>query len=102
LAAGPELEALQKREIARRELVTPKADLAYERLTDLFAERAADSVRFGAKSANLGEVAAARIPDVTVPAGFSIPFSFHSRFLAATGIEAEIYDMLDDQRFNHD
>ncbi len=102
LADSAELVEVQRREIQRSQQVTPTADLTYERLTSLSAQRAADSVRFGAKSANLGEVIAARIPGMSVPAGFTIPFSWYDKFIRERGIENDIYDMLDDQRFNHD
>lgn len=102
LATPEELVATQRRNIAIREQRTPKADLAYSELTSLRQQRAKDSLRFGAKSANLGHVMALGIPDVTVPDGFTIPFSYYARFASATGIEDEIYDMLDDERFNHD
>lgn len=102
LADPKELVEVQRREIAHSALVTPTADLEYDRLTDLSAQRARDSVRLGAKSANLGEAMAAKIDDMTVPGGFTVPFSFYERFVKATGLEEEIYAMLDDQRFNHD
>lgn len=102
LADPKELADVQRRAIEHTQLVTPKADLAFDRLTGLGRQRAADSVRFGAKSANLGEVVAARVADVTVPDGFSIPFGYYDRFIRATGIEAQIFEMLDDERFNHD
>jgi hypothetical protein len=102
LADPKELAEVERREIAHTSLVTPPADLDWDRLAGLAEQRAKDSVRFGAKSANLGEAMAARVPGVTIPDGFAIPFSFYDRFVKATGIENEVYDMLDDQRFNHD
>jgi len=45
---------------------------------------------------------AARVDGVVVPGGFVIPFSFYDTFVKANEIESEIFDMLDDQRFNHD
>jgi phosphoenolpyruvate synthase/pyruvate phosphate dikinase len=102
MANPKEIVEVERRDIARTALVTPKADLAFDRLVGLSELRAADSVRVGAKAANLGEATSARIPGMTVPDGFAIPFAFYDRFVKATGIETEIFDMLDDQRFNHD
>ena len=102
LADTSELVQVQRQEILHSQLVTPTADLTYDRLTSLSAQRATDVARFGAKSANLGEVMAARVPGMYVPAGFTVPFSWYDRFIRESGIENEIYDMLDDQRFNHD
>lgn len=102
IADPKELVEVQRRDIERSSLVTPKADVAWTRLSSLGEQRATDSIRFGAKSANLGEAMSARIPGVLIPDGFAIPFSFYDRFVKATGLESEIFDMLDDQRFNHD
>jgi hypothetical protein len=102
LADPKELAETQRRAIEHAQVVTPKADLAYDRLAPLGRQRAGDSVRFGAKSANLGEAMAARVPGATVPDGFAVPFAFYDRFVKATGIEAEVFEMLDDERFNHD
>lgn len=102
LADSKEIVEAERREILHSELVTPKADLSFAALTPLGVQRAADSVRFGAKSANLGEIVAARLPGFEVPDGYTIPFSWYARFIRETGIEAEIFDMLDNERFNHD
>lgn len=102
VARAEELVELQKRTILESEARTPKADLAFLTTSPLKDQRAGDSIRFGAKSANLGELINARIPGIVIPSGFSIPFSFYDRFAKATGIENEVFDMLDDQRFNHD
>jgi hypothetical protein len=102
LADAKELVDVQRRDIEHTTLVTPKADLAWDRLTSLDEQRARDASRFGAKSANLGEAMAARVPGATVPTGFGIPFSYYDRFVKETGIEPAIFDMLDEQRFNHD
>lgn len=102
LADAKELVDVQRRDIEHTALVTPKADLAETRLVGLADQRASDAIRFGAKSANLGEAMAARVAGMTVPDGFAIPFSFYDRFAKSTGLETEIFDVLDEQRFNHD
>lgn len=102
LADAGEIVAAAKREYAHTELITPRADLVFDRLTPLADQHAADSVRFGAKSANLGEVARSRLPGFEVPAGFTVPFSWYARFVRESGIEVEVFEMLDDERFNHD
>ena len=102
LADAGEIVAASRREIAHSELITPPADLEFDRLTPLSAQRAADSIRFGAKSANLGEIARSRLAGFTVPEGFSVPFAWYARFVRESGLEVEIFAMLDDERFNHD
>ncbi|MEJ7713962.1 MAG: hypothetical protein WKF84_29975 [Pyrinomonadaceae bacterium] len=47
-----------------------------KQLADLRAQRAVDVVAYGAKSANLGEVMAARLPGILVPGGFTIPLFY--------------------------
>lgn len=95
-----------RRLAARSDLLTPEADLEFKRLTPLANQRRGDAKRFGAKSANLGEVLHAsrigRLNTITVPAGFSIPFSSYTKFLEANGLDRRILEMLGEDRFNHD
>jgi hypothetical protein len=102
IASQTELQEVQRRDIERRQLVTPKADLEATALASLSELRASDAIRYGAKAANLGELVAARVPGIVVPNGFAVPFSYYAKFAKATEIEGAVFDMLDDQRFNHD
>ena len=75
-------------------------------MSELSHQRKGDAKRFGAKAANLGEVAHAvregKVQGITVPRGFSIPFIYYVRCIAANGLEKTIVDMLGNHRFNHD
>lgn len=95
------VESERERELSR-EMRLPRADLRRRALTDLHRQRARDVVCFGAKSANLGEVAQARIPDVVVPPGFTIPFAHYKAFADRHGIEARVLALLNDDQFHHD
>lgn len=86
----------------RADLVTPRADLKYDRLTDLKNQRARDSVRFGAKSANLGEIINSKRATVTVPQGFTIPFYFYQEFIRLNDLEERIASAVEEDRFVHD
>jgi rifampicin phosphotransferase len=90
----------------RSDLLTPPADLEYTRLAELREQRRRDSLRFGAKAANLGEVAFAarvgKVRGVVVPPGFSVPFFYYEQFLRENKLDAEISEMLGNDRFNHD
>ncbi|HXG64933.1 MAG TPA: PEP/pyruvate-binding domain-containing protein [Blastocatellia bacterium] len=86
----------------RADLITPPADLAYTRLTDLKDQRARDARRFGAKSANLGELVNARIPGLVVPPGFTIPFRHYQDFLRRNNLEERIAATVEQDRFVHD
>lgn len=88
--------------VRRSDMVTPRADLKYSALADLNRQRATDGNRFGAKSANLGEVAAAGLPGITVPRGFTIPFHHYQEFIRHNGLEQRITSAVEEDRFVHD
>ena len=88
--------------IKRADLVTPHADLEYDQLDDLKKQHARDAVRFGAKSANLGELMNARDAAIVVPSGFTIPFHFFEEFIQANKLEERISNAVEEDRFVHD
>lgn len=95
------------RKLAQRsDLLTPEADLNFKQLVELKHQRKGDAKRFGAKSANLGEVmravAAGRIANLIVPPGFSIPFFYYQQFIEENKLDEAILEMLGNDRFNHD
>lgn len=96
------LSEYQKRLKERRDIMTPRFDLAEKRLADLRQQRARMAGAYGAKSANLGEVVGARLRGITVPNGFTIPIYYYDRFIKANELEKPIYEMMDDQKFVHD
>jgi rifampicin phosphotransferase len=101
-ADSREVLARQQKWIKRADLITPPADLKYDRLTDLKDQRARDARRFGAKSANLGEIINARLPALSVPAGFTIPFYFYQQFIRRNNLEERIAAAVEEDRFVHD
>ncbi|HEV2882354.1 MAG TPA: PEP/pyruvate-binding domain-containing protein [Pyrinomonadaceae bacterium] len=96
------LNEYQRRLKERRDIMTPRFDLSEKRLADLKQQRAAMAAAYGAKSANLGEVANARLRGITVPNGFTIPIYYYDEFVKANKLEEPIYEMLEDQKFVHD
>ncbi|HEV2862914.1 MAG TPA: PEP/pyruvate-binding domain-containing protein [Pyrinomonadaceae bacterium] len=96
------LDDYQRQLKARTDLMRPRVNLAERRLLDLRLQRAPMADAFGAKSANLGEVARARLPGITVPAGFTIPVAYHEQYLKENKLDEAIFEMLEDQRFVHD
>src|SRR5256884_3456953 len=80
----------------------PHYDLSVTRLADLSEQRAASVIAYGAKSANLGEMIHARLPGVSIPPGFTIPFFYYDQFLKENKLDDAIYPMLNDQKFVHD
>ncbi|HLM55757.1 MAG TPA: PEP/pyruvate-binding domain-containing protein [Pyrinomonadaceae bacterium] len=96
------LDDYQRQLKARTDLMRPRVNLAERRLLDLRLQRAQMADAFGAKSANLGEVARARLPGITVPAGFTIPIAYHEQYLKENKLDEAVFEMLEDQRFVHD
>jgi hypothetical protein len=95
------------RRLAKRsDLLTPEADLEFKELADLKDQRKHDAKRFGAKSANLGEVTYAvrtgAVRNVIAPPGFTIPFFYYAQFIEENKLDDAITEMLGDDRFNHD
>lgn len=97
-----DVEERQRQWIKRADMVTPKADLDYDRLLDLKDQRARDARRFGAKSANLGEILNARLAGVDVPPGFSIPFYYYQAFIRLNNLEERVASAVEEDRFVHD
>jgi hypothetical protein len=97
-----EVDARNREWVKRSDLVTPRADLDYDQLTDLAHQRARDAVRFGAKSANLGEIVHAHLPGIEVPAGFAIPFHYYRDFIRRNHLEGRIAAAVEEERFVHD
>jgi hypothetical protein len=88
--------------VRRTDLVTPSADLKYDRLTDLRYQRARNARRFGAKSANLGEIISARLPGIVVPPGFTVPFYYYEQFIRRNNLAEPIATAVEEHRFVHD
>jgi hypothetical protein len=96
------LDEYVRRMAERRDIMTPRFDLSNRRLADLREQKAQAVISYGAKSANLGEVMRARLPGITVPNGFTIPFAYYDQFIKENKLEEPLIALLDDQRFVHD
>lgn len=104
LATAREVAAAQS-STNRRKVQVAKADLAYRALPSLGELRARDSIRVGAKAANLGEVAqgiAGRSADFSVPPGFAVPFAWFQQFITANRLDDRIAALLADPRLRQD
>lgn len=97
-----DVEARQRQWIKRADLITPPADLKYTALDGLDEQRAADANRFGAKSANLGELIHSRTEGVDVPPGFTIPFHYYQQFISDNELDDRIRSAVDEDKFVHD
>ena len=77
------------------------ADLEVKKLAGLREMRAKDSIIFGAKAANQGEIIKARVPGIIVPDGFSIPFYWYDAFFKQHGFDKRIAELMEDLDFVH-
>jgi len=97
-----QLREYQARLAARRDIMTPRFNLAVRRFASLREQRACNVTAYGAKSANLGEIVNARLPGIFVPDGFTIPFTHYEQFIKENKFDDALYEMMNDQRFVHD
>lgn len=79
----------------------PPVNMEVTKLTGLKEMRRTDSVAFGAKAANLGEIFHAKVPGITVPDGFSIPFYWYDKFMKDNGLDKVVDKLLEDYDFIH-
>jgi hypothetical protein len=101
-ADNSQLDEYQKRLKERLDVMKPSSDLSVTKLANLSEQRKSSVIAYGAKSANLGELIHAKMPGVTVPLGFTIPFFYYDQFLKENKLDDAIYTMLNDQKFVHD
>ncbi len=80
---------------------SPPSDLKITRLASLKEMRRKDSIAYGAKAANLGELMNAKIVGATVPNGFSVPFYFYDKFMEDNGFDKAIDNLMNDINFVH-
>ena len=79
----------------------PPADLKVTKLAGLKEMRAKDSIAYGSKAANLGEMMFKRVRGVTIPDGFSIPYYWYDKFMKDNGLDRVIEDLMDNNNFVH-
>lgn len=80
---------------------SPVSNVTVTKLAALAEMRKKDSVIYGSKSANLGEVISGKFKDFTVPDGFGIPFVYYKQFIETNGFDETIDQLLDDNDFIH-
>jgi hypothetical protein len=79
----------------------PPVNLNAQKLAGLREMRKKDSIIYGSKAANLGEMLNAKVPGFIVPDGFSVPFYWYDKFIKDNGIERVILELIDDNDFVH-
>ena len=91
----------QLKEIPVTEETVAPSNLTVKKIASLYEMRKKDSIVYGSKSANLGEMINAKIPNVVVPAGFTVPFYYGDKFMKDNGFDKMIEEFLDDNNFVH-
>jgi len=77
------------------------SDLKVTKIASLREMRKKDSIIYGSKSANLGEMINVKIPGVVVPNGFTVPFYWYDKFMKDNGFDQTVDALLDDNDFVH-
>ena len=101
-ATAAEIAAHDANVVAVRTVTLPKANLDDPSLPMLTRVRAKDLVRVGTKTANLGEIRTANLPDVHIPDGFGVPFFYYVRHLRQHKLDAKVEAVLADPKFATD
>lgn len=96
------IDVWQKQEVERGKVFkAPPSNLNVAKLASLSELRRNDSIVYGSKAANLGEITHARIPQIIVPKGFGVPFAAYDAFIKANGFDEMIADFEFDNDFVH-
>jgi hypothetical protein len=101
-ATAEEVRAFRERVDRIKNVPIPDADLTTGRFAMLTRIRATDVIRYGAKTANLGEIVTAGLPVVAVPAGFGIPFRYYAEHMRRHQLDRKVEALLADGRFRTD
>lgn len=80
----------------------PPSNLAVRKLASIAEMRKKDSVIYGSKSANIGEVIAGnKLKSFDVPDGFGIPFVYYKEFMESNGFDKLADSFADEYEFVH-
>lgn len=79
----------------------PPVNLDVKALTGLRQMRKKDSIAYGAKAANLGEMFYGKVAGVTIPDGFSVPFHWYEKFMKENKFDETVEDFEFDLDFVH-
>lgn len=83
------------------EQIIPPSDLKVTKLAGLGEMRKKDSVAYGAKSANQGEMLFRRLRGFEIPDGFGVPYAWYAKFMEENGLDKIIEGHMDNDDFVH-
>ena len=110
-ATTDELAQHAKAKTEKTKVVMPEADLSTTALLPLNQIKATDATKYGAKTANLGEMMQAKMPmsieggfgvPLNIPDGFGVPFSYYVAHIKQHKIDEKIAAILVDPKFKED
>jgi rifampicin phosphotransferase len=90
-----------KEKFVSPDAVVPPGDIKIKKIAGLAEMRKKDSVAYGAKAANQGEMINRRIPGIEIPDGFSVPYAFYAEFMESNGFNDIIEDHMTNDDFVH-
>ena len=97
-ATAAELEAYDNRTHRRKNVVIPRANLQEKALRRLVHMRASMGAAYGAKAANLGEIARAHLKGFEVPPGFGLPIHYYHEHMERSGLAKQVEALLREER----
>ena len=110
-ATADELAQHSNTKAEKAKVVMPVADLNTTALLPLNQIKETDATKYGAKTANLGEMMRAKLPmsiesgfgiPLNIPDGFGIPFSYYLAHIKRHTIDVKIVAMLNNPQFTQD
>ncbi len=102
LATTSEIRDFEKNKKARRTVEIPQADITTAAMPMLTHLKASQTITYGSKTANLGEIASRNLPKVRVPKGFGLPFFYYQKHISENGLQAKIEAVLSAPEFATD
>ena len=94
-----DLKDLEEKFVENR--VNAPADLETVKIASLREIGKKDSIIYGSKAANLGELIKAKIPNTIVPDGFAIPYHYYDKFMESNKFDLIISDFEFNDDFVH-
>ena len=79
----------------------PPVDLKTTTITGIREMRKKDSIKYGSKAANLGEMLNNKVAGITIPDGFGVPFHWYEKFMRENKFDGIIEENLDNNDFVH-
>lgn len=81
--------------------VIPPSDLKVTKLAGLAEMRKKDSIAYGGKAANQGEMIFRKLRGFEIPDGFGVPYAWYDKFMKENGFDKIIDAHMDDDDFVH-